>query len=62
MDTKEWFQQKKKIIQKMSDEYGWGNSTDFRTSEIYRDPNDKSLEWEICIICRKLEKEDAING
>ncbi len=60
MDTKEWFKQEREKILKMKEDYGLSGWDNLKTSEIYIDKDDKTLQWEICVILRKVEQDNEV--
>ena len=57
MDAKEWFANKKiDMLDSLREmDIDIHDLQEFIFSETYRDPNDESLQWEICVICRSLK-------
>lgn len=57
MDAKEWFANKKiDMLDSLREmDIDIHDLQEFKFSETYRDPNDESLQWEICVICRSLK-------
>jgi len=52
MDTKEWFQMKKKELKEDMIEFG-DSVEEISSTEKYRDPDDIYLEWEIKVTMRR---------